>query len=67
MNSIIVGKNQTFYIGGRRFVEGDVIPSSLNSGIEIIKKDKIEPELKQEEHKRIYRPRQRKDLFGEND
>jgi hypothetical protein len=71
MIPVIVGKNQIFYIGSRRFVEGDIIPSALSSGIEIIRNDKIEsepePEIEQEEPKKTYRPRTKKDLFSNGD
>ena len=36
----IVPENKTVYIGSRKFVEGDIIPPSLKSGIEVIVNEK---------------------------
>lgn len=55
----IVEKGKTFYIGARKFVEGDVIPPSVNQGVEIIinREPIIEEPEEIKKPKRKYRSR----------
>lgn len=52
---MIVEKGKRVYVGGRKFVEGDILPQFLDSGVEvIINKPEIIQEVKP---KRAYRTR----------